>query len=169
MNNRKPPIRMILIVIIVMYGSICVRAQSRSFPSPGGDLIVRVIPAGKKGFENRENRIEIRRANGRLIRQRSFASIDGNHGRSIDHAAWTPDRQFFVFNTSSSGGHQPWNEATYFYSRGRNRFDSLDSFLGPVTSDFMLRERSTIVTTRFNFATNTEKDQVTVRLARLHL
>ena len=161
--------RMILITIIVMLGSVCVRAQSSFFPSPSGDLIATVSPAGQKGFENRESRIEIRRGNGRLIRKRGFSSIDGNHGRSIDHAAWTPDGRFFVFNTSSSGGHQPWNEATYFYSRVRDRFYSLDSFLGPVTSDFTLTERSTIVTTRFNFATNTEKDRVTVRLARLHL
>jgi hypothetical protein len=169
MDNRKPPTRMVLITMMVMLGSVCVRTQSGVFPAPGDGLIATVIPAGKKGFESRESRIEIRRANGRLMRQRSFASIDGNHGRSIDHAAWTPDRQFFVFNTSSSGGHQPWNWATYFYSRVRNRFYGLDSFIGPVTSDFTLKDRSTIVTTRFDFATNTEKDRVTVRLARLHL
>lgn len=161
--------RLVLITMILMLGSVCVRTQSKFFPSPGGGLMATVIPAGRKGFENRESRIEIRRGNGRLIRPRSFASIDGQHGRSIDHAAWTPDGKFFVFNTSSSGGHQPWNWATYFYSRVRNRFYVLDNFIGPVTSDFTLRERSTIVTTRFDFATNTEKDRVTVRLARLHL
>ena len=169
MINWKSPIPVVRTIMIVMLGFVCVRAQSSFFASPGGGLIARVIPAGKKGSENRESRIEIRRANGRLIRQRSFASTDGNHGRSIVHAAWTSDGQFFVFNTSSSGGHQPWNEATYFYSRVQNRIYSLDSFLGPVTSDFTLRERSTIVTTRLNSATNNEKDRVTVRLARLHL
>lgn len=160
--------RLVLITMILMLGSVCIRAQSRLFPSPGG-LTATVIPAGKKGFENRESRIEIKRANGKLIRQRGFASIDGNHGRSIDHAAWTLDGKFFVFNTSSSGGHQPWNEATYFYSRLRNRFYRLDNFIGPVTSDFTLRKPSTTVTTRLNSATNNEKERVTVRLARLHL
>jgi hypothetical protein len=169
MNNLKPPMRTVLITMILILGSVSVRTQSGFFPSPGSGLTATVIPAGKKGLENRESRIEIKRANGRLIRQRSFASIDGNHGRSIDHGAWTPDGKFFVFNTSSSGGHQPWNEATYFYSRLRNRFYSLDDFIGPVTSDFMLRERSAIVTPRLNSATNNERDQVTVRLARLHL
>jgi hypothetical protein len=161
--------RIILITIVVMLGSVSVRTQSSSFPSPRGGLVATLIPVGRKGFENRESRIEIRRAKGKLIQQRSFASIDGNHGRSIDHAEWTPDGEFFVFNTSSSGGHQPWNDVTYFYSRVRNRFYSLDTFIGPVTSDFMLKGRNTIVTTRFDFATNTEKDRVTVRLARLHL
>jgi hypothetical protein len=169
MNVRKPTTRPVLITMIVMLGSVCVRTQSSLFPSPGKGLIATVIPAGKRGFETRESRIEIRYTKGRLIRQRSFASIDGNHGRSIVHAAWTSDGQFFVFNTSSSGGHQPWNEATYFYSRARNRFYSLDEFIGPVTSDFKLTERSTIVTTRLNSATNNEKDRITVRLARLQL
>jgi hypothetical protein len=168
MNNRTPA-RLVLTTMILMLGSVRVRTQSSFFPSTGGALTAKVIPAGKKGFENRESRIEIRRASGRLIRQRSFASTDGNHGGSIDHAAWTEDGEFFVFNTLSSGGHQPWNRATYFYSRVQNRFYWLDSFIGPVTSDFTLKERSTIVTTRFDFATNTEKDRVTVRLARLHL
>ena len=169
MSNRNPLMRIILITIVVMFGSVCVRTQSSFFPSPRGGLIATVSPAGRKGFENRESRIEIRRANGNLIRQRSFASIDGNHGRSIDHAEWTPDGEFFIFNTSSSGGHQPWNDATYFYSRVRNRFYSLDNFIGPVTSDFRLRKQSTIVTTRLNPATNDSKDRVTVRLTRLPL
>jgi hypothetical protein len=169
MNNTKPQLRMALITTTLMLGSVCVRTQARFFPSPGGGLTARVIPAGKNGFENRESRIEIKRANGRLIRQRSFASRDGQHGRRVDHAEWTPDGNFFVFNTSSSGGHQPWNDATYFYSRIQNRFYSLDNFIGPVTSDFVLKKRSTAVTTRLNFRDLNEKEQITVRLARLRL
>ena len=169
MNNTKPPLRTALITMTLMLGSVSVRAQASFFPSPGGGLTATVIPAGKKGFENRESRIEIKRANGRLIRQRSYASSDGQHGRSVDHAEWTPDGKFFVFNTSSSGGHQPWNDATYFYSRVRNRFYSLDNFIGPVTSDFMLSKQSTVVTTRLNSPALNEKERVTVRLARLRL
>ena len=131
--------RMVLTPMIVMLGSVCVRTQSGLFTAPSGGLIAKVTPAGKKGFENRESRIEIRRANGGLIRRRSFASIDSNHGRSIDHGAWTEDGEFFVFNTSSSGGHQPWNWAIYFYSRVQNRFYSLDSFIVPFISDFTFK------------------------------
>ena len=66
---------------------------------------------------------------------------------NCDHAEWTADGHFFVFTTGSSGGHQPQHVATYFYSLGRNRFYSVDSIVGAVLSDFVLR-RTVLSTTR---------------------
>ena len=58
----------------------------------------------------------------------------------------------------------PWNLATYFYSRKRNRFYSLDDFIGPATSDFTLQGRNTLKISRMNFEKKVEKEPVTVRL-----
>ena len=142
-------------------------AQEKVYESPDHARRAVIIPVGKKGFENQESRIEIRAADGRLWRWRSFASADGEHGQGVLHSAWTSDGQFFVFNAPSSGGHQPWNLATYFYSRGENRFYHLDDFIGAVTADFTLEGQDTVRTTRFNFAKQKEKEPVTMKLSRL--
>ena len=154
-------------ILSLLAGGLPASAQNRIFPSPDQRLRAVIIPVGKTGFETQESRIEIRDARGRLLRWRSFASADGEHGRGVRRAAWTADGQFFVFNADSSGGHQPWNLPVFFYSRGENRFYSLDDFVGPITSDFALAGRNTVVTTRFNFEKNEEKEAIRVRLHNL--
>jgi hypothetical protein len=52
---------------------------------------------------------------------------------------WTPDSQFFVFSTASSGGHSPWHWQTYLYDRKNNLFKELDDYTGPIiTRDFTI-------------------------------
>src|SRR6266446_5664173 len=91
--------------------------QSRTYDSPDKRLRVIVIAVGQRGYKWYESRVEIRTSNGTVLRYRSFSSIDGEHGKGVGRAEWSTDGQFFVFNTSSSGGHQPWHIPTYFYSR----------------------------------------------------
>ena len=141
-------------------------AQDKVYHAPDGGVRAVITAVGKKG--SAENRIEIRHAKGTLLQRKSFASAGGAHGVSINQAAWTTDGNYFVFNTESAGGHQPWHKTTYFYSRRANRFYCLDDFIGPVTSDFELTEQHTIKTTRFNFSINQEKEPITVRLSKLH-
>jgi len=100
------------------------------YRSPDHTLVARVLPIGKAGWAWAESRIDIR-VRGRLLRSVSFGSADNEHGEGVEHAAWTPDSQFFVFNTSSSGGHMPWHGPAYFYARRENRFRSLDDYIGP--------------------------------------
>jgi hypothetical protein len=158
----------LLLIWLMLFGGFSIYAQSQSFfASPDGELRAQVIPAGEGRVQTSESRIEIRTAHGRLLRWKSFASKDGEHGEGVVHAAWTADSQFFVFNTENSGGHQPWHRLTYFYSRRWNRFYRLDDFIGPVTSDFTLEGRNTVKTTYFNFAADQEKEPTRVRLGRL--
>ncbi len=164
------PMRIIIksiFVVLLLASSLPALAQNRIHPSPDEGLRAVIIPVGKPGFEAQESRVEIRDASGRLLRWRSFASSDGEHGRGVHHAAWTPDGQFFVFNADSSGGHQPWNLPVFFYSRSENRFYSLDNYVGPITSDFRLSGRNTVITTRFNFEKNKEREAIKVRLQNL--
>ena len=96
---------------------------------------------------------------------------DGGAPRQLTYGAyfdgapeWTADGRLFVFNTNSSGGHQPWHWFTYVYSTRTNEFYSLDSTVGAITSDFELRG-DTLVTTRLAPEGGKEMP-LTIRLAR---
>jgi hypothetical protein len=69
---------------------------------------------------------------GVVLATKDFKSPDGEHGRNVQKAEWSPDSQFFVFSTASSGGHSPWHWQTYFYDRRRKIFKEVDDFTGPV-------------------------------------
>ncbi len=140
------------------------------YTSPDSALRVRIVPAGKfQGYERYESRVEISNRRGSLLYTRSYASADGNHGEGVGHAEWSGDSQFFVFNTSSSGGHQPWHLPTYFYSRRANRVYRLDDFVGPVTTDFVLRAPDVIEAKRLDTEDHTDMDglPVTARLSKV--
>jgi hypothetical protein len=109
-----------------------VSAQTNSFVCPHNGLRALIVSVGP------ENRVDILSSNGTLLRRKDFTSSDQTHGEVVGHAQWTANGRFFVFTTGSSGGHQPWHVATYFYSVGRNRFYSVDSIVGPILSDFAL-------------------------------
>ena len=143
------------------------QAQTTLFTSHDKSTVALILSVGKKGHESAESRIEIRNVEGRTLRWKSFVSRDGAHGMGVNHAEWTLDDNFFVFNADSSGGHQPWRSATYFYNRKVNRFFCLGDFIGPVTSDFELIGRSLLKTTRFNFKTQVEHESVSVNLSKL--
>jgi hypothetical protein len=90
----------------------------QEYKAPDGRAVAIVQPAPRSATE--ESQLEIRDAAGAELARKSFASPDGSHGLSIVRAAWSPDSQFFVFITTSSGGHQPWHSPTFAYSRGDN-------------------------------------------------
>ena len=154
MRSKTAPILMILVLVGATFG------QPRSYESPNKKLRVLIIPLG----ETYESRVEIRSSSGVLLRRKSFASHDHNHGEGVAHAEWTADGRLFVFNTNSSGGHQPWHWFTYVYSTRTNEFYSLDSTVGAITSDFELRG-DTLVTTRLAPEGGKEMP-LTIRLAR---
>ena len=79
-----------------------------------------------------ESRVEIRDMSGTVLATKDFKSPDGEHGRNVQKMEWSPDSQFFVFSTASSGGHSPWHWQTYFYDRKRKLFKEVDDFTGPI-------------------------------------
>jgi hypothetical protein len=156
-------------IALLLVSSISVPAQKSIYESPDRSLKAVIIPVGIKGYETYESRIEVRTSGRRLLRRRSFASSDHNHGEGVGHAEWTSDGQFFVFNAFSSGGHQPWHFTTYFYSLRKNKFYSLDRVIGPISSDFRLEGSNTVVTTRLDFDKGGRKAvKVALRNLRMH-
>jgi hypothetical protein len=100
--------------------------------SPNHQWRACVVEVGKFPPPLNESRVDIRDTSGKLVASRNFASPKGDQGRSVVHSAWTPDSNFFVFSTRSSGGHSPWHWNTYFYSRKKDKFAALDDTIGPV-------------------------------------
>lgn len=139
-------------------------AHCGSYRSPDGSWTTS-ITARPNHEGSHEGTIKIYRR-GRLSIQRSFVSADGNHGQNIEHAAWTPDSRFFVFSTSSSGGHSPWHHWTFVWSRRDNNIHNLDDAYSPtMTEDFRLKSPN-ILTTRFQ--DQKEEGRVfTVRLSQV--
>jgi len=153
-----------LSIVLLLAGLQPAEAKTNVYSSPDKSLRAVILPACKKGTESR---VEIRDASGKPLRWKSFASNDCEHGQGVDHAEWTADSQFFVFNVGNSGGHQPWHVGAYFYNRSENRFYSLDDYIGPVTSDFTIEGRNVVKTTRFNFEAKNETEPVRVNLGKL--
>jgi hypothetical protein len=131
--------KVILLAFVFLLSNAATFAQTKFYWSSNKTVRALIIPAGAKGSENSESRIEIRSARGALLRRLNLTSADHNHGEGVGHAEWTANGRFFAFTTSSSGGHQPWHVTTYFYSVTRNRFYSVDALVGPIISDFTLR------------------------------
>src|SRR5438477_4227893 len=52
--------------------------------------------------------------------------------RSIAHIAWSPDSQFLVFTTDSSGGHSPWHSKAFVFSVADKSFRYMDEAIGNV-------------------------------------
>jgi hypothetical protein len=121
-----------LSILFILASGVASVAQTKSYVAPHNGARARIVAVGP------ESRVDIGSSAGSLLRRKDFTSRDQNHGEVVTHAEWTRDGRFFVFTTGSSGGHQPWHVATYFYSLSRNRFYSVDAIVGPILSDFAL-------------------------------
>jgi hypothetical protein len=98
-------------------------ATSQTVPSPDRTLRAVITPVGR---ERKESRVEIQNSDGKVLCPQDYSSPDGEHGLGVTEDRWTPDSEFFVYSTSSSGGHQPYHSPTYFYSRRTNRVSDIE-------------------------------------------
>lgn len=83
-----------------------------------------------------ENRIKISKNDGTLLAMKDFCSADKEHGFVIDRILWTPESNFLIFTTYSSGGHQSWHSPAFFFSRENGKILSLDELLGYVVNPY---------------------------------
>ena len=106
--------------------------QAKVVRSPDEKFFARIITAPKVTPGAPEIMIEILDSHGKPVTKEDFTSEDGEHGLSIDRAEWTPDSQFFVFTTYSSGGHQAWQFPAFFFDRRDKKIHRFDDFLAPI-------------------------------------
>ncbi len=142
-------------------------AGVRHYLSPDRRYTASVItPAAGSG----EGIVEVRR-HGRRVR-RGFVSGDGRHGQIVEQAAWTPDARFFVFTTTSSGGHSAWHHWTFVWSRRDDRIHSFDdaysspTVAGTTTASFRLTKPDRISTYLLG-GTDASEMPITVSLSRV--
>ena len=161
---------MLRIVAVLLLFALVASASQRAvrlFASPDRRLVARVIGVGGPGFEERESRIELQTKSGDVLGMRDFRSRDGQHGFSVMHGEWSKGGRWFVFNVTSSGGHQPWRYPTFAFDRVSRKFFRLDDYIGPVTSDFRFVRAGTLALTRMNVGTGKQEEPVVLTLPQV--
>lgn len=148
-KKKTKIIDLIAFLLLLSFASLVnATEQERAIPSPDGKLIARILPIQKTKEGPPEFKIEVIDAGGKLAAREDFTSKTGNQGLSIDKAEWSPDSQFFVFSTFSSGGHMAWQFPTFFFARRDNRIYRFADFLPPIAEgDFTLKSPDTIAIT----------------------
>lgn len=106
-------------------------ANWKMYQSPDGFLRAQIIPVGK----TQESKVKIRTDDGVLLQETDYLSEDGEHGLRFVLAKWTPNSQFFIYSTESSGGHQPWFSPVYFYNRSDSKIYSFAEVSGFTIAD----------------------------------
>jgi hypothetical protein len=123
-----------------------------TYPSPDGKFVAQV-----QSEKNNEIFVTLSTKAGKTLAQINLLSQDSEHGRTLAKAAWSKDSRFFLFTTESSGGHSPWHDMAYFYSRASETFRSLDDRSGvSVASDnFSIDNTDVLHFQAYNFGTQT--------------
>lgn len=130
------------VLAIAMPGLVHARDLPLRYVSPDKALTAVVTPLGRDKGETHipdddphleyECRVDIYDSKHHRLWSLDLSSDDGDHGRGVVFALWSPDSQWFVFSTVSSGGHHPWQYFTYAYSRRGNGGFHIDNFMGEV-------------------------------------
>jgi hypothetical protein len=119
--------------------SSCAEIRPEIHPSPDKSLRALVLPvdADLHATPDMESRVVIRSADGKLLTSKDYSSPRGSNGYYVVRGKWSPDSQFFVFSTASSGGHSPWSFPTWVFSREKNAIVSFNKMIGdnPTTSE----------------------------------
>ena len=55
-------------------------------------------------------------------------------GSRISHMKWSPDSEFLLFTTASSGGHSPWHSRTFVFCMADKSFRDVEPAVGSVVS-----------------------------------
>jgi hypothetical protein len=129
------PIKLSTLLAATILLAACAQQPTVKCPgktSPDKKLRACILSVGKHAPPLNESRVEIRDMTNAVLAVDDFKSPDGEHGRNVQKSQWSPDSQFFVFSTASSGGHSPWHWQSYFYDRRRNKFKEVDNYTGPI-------------------------------------
>jgi len=145
-------IRCSLVCLLLCFSSRALfAAPSGTFVSPDGKLKAVLLLVGAYGYENMESQVDIRTRDGQLLCSQNFQSTGrSGNGRYIEHFKWSPNSRFFVYTTSSSGGHSPWHYDTFFFSRKQHRILDFNDYNIVITEpDFRIKRPDVFVGTRW--------------------
>jgi len=95
-----------------------------------------------------ESLVVIRSYKGETLNSKNLSSPRGMNGRYVVTAKWSPDSQYLVFSTASSGGHSPWSFPIWVYGRKQNAFVALSDMMSgapTISGDFHFSGVDTLV------------------------
>jgi hypothetical protein len=149
--------------------SSCLTIKLQVTPSPDKALRAVVLPVDVdlNTTPDMESRVVMRTADGKTLTSKDYSSPRGANGYYVVRAAWSPDSQFFVYSTSSSGGHSPWQFPTWVYGRQKNIFVSFSKLISdnPITSEsFKFTGPHTVVAQTWDKPGSDNRISVTVDL-----
>jgi len=120
------------------------QVDSKTFESPNKHFEARVVDFNKKD-KFVEARIYLREKANKKVFVCDLTSADGEHGRYVLKATWTPSSKFFIFSTESTGLHSVWHTTTFFFSVDQSHFYRLDDAIGSVVGgDFSIDKNGRI-------------------------
>lgn len=149
----------------------CLTVKPQVYPSPDKTLLAVVWPVGMDlhASPDIESRVVIRGPEAKLITSRDFSSPRGANGYYVVRAKWSPDSQFFVFSTSSSGGHSPWSFPTWVFSRQKELIVSFNEMIGgnpTVSEDFSFSGPHAVTATTWEKPGSEKQLAITVDLEK---
>jgi hypothetical protein len=111
--------------------------EKNKWISPDGTLVVRAEnhkAAGSADYTDWDV-VTIRDRHHTLLASLSLEEGSGVNRAVVTTATWTSDARFFVFATTSSGGHSAWHMPAYIYDASTSCIYSIDDTIGDTTDD----------------------------------
>ena len=151
--------------LVLFFLSSAVLAGTAHYRSPDGSLEASVITHERENGSG-ESVVVIKNRKDKTLSTRNHTSPDGQHGHGVESAAWSGDSQFFIYSTSSSGGHQAGRFPIFFYSRRDGRTRPLEEYVGAIVSPQFQLYMPDIVVVRVEDA-NGEQERLKIPMHKL--
>jgi hypothetical protein len=98
---------------------------------------------------------------GAIIAQHSFP------GRVVSQICWSPDSNFLLFTTASSGGHSPWHFKTFVFCAADKSFRDVETAAGgPIGAGEFHFEPPDIAVVRLHDPAGGDPKQITLPLGK---
>jgi len=134
----KSAVRYVMLYLLAM-APVVGAESTKLWPSPNH---AEVAVAQTRFYPDKPDRTDLswqdvsfKNAKGRLLASLSLEEGSGVNRAVVTTAAWAPDARFFVFATTSSGGHSSWHMPSYVYDVKTSRIYSIDDTIGNTTDD----------------------------------
>jgi Tol biopolymer transport system component len=158
----RSSIAAILFSILVSANAAMAADEDRKWPSPDKSLIAEaVISTEPDRSDLNWDLVKIDNKDGVTVASLSLKEGTGINRALVEDTAWSPDSRFFVFTTSSSGGHSIWHMPTYFYDRRSSLIYSVDDSLSAVASSnrkLIFASNDTLELEFYNFENSKDSD-----------
>jgi hypothetical protein len=123
--------------LLVTSGTLLSAHENKAWISPDEAMVARAknfTAAGSADYTDWDI-VTVRNRHNTRLASISLECGSGINRAVVTTAAWTPDARFFVFATTSSGGHSSWHMPTYVYDSSTSCIYSIDDTVGNTTDD----------------------------------